>query len=57
MSHKLPFRTLILGLLESQNPPQEPNEFLLAPVQPYVFRLKEKRVDTEKELDAGVVIE
>ena len=44
ISHKLPFPALTFGLLEGQKPFQEPNEFLSAFVQPYVFRVKEKRV-------------
>ena len=54
MSHKLPFLSLIFGLLESQKPFQEPNELLLAPVQPYIFRLKEKTIGVEGEPSGGV---
>ena len=38
MSYKLPFPALIFGILEGQKPLQESNEFLSAPVQPYVFK-------------------
>ena len=47
MTHKLPFPALIFGLLEGQKPLQETNEFLSAPVQPYVFKIKEKGVSIE----------
>ena len=58
MSQKLPFPTLIIfGLLKGQKPLQEPNEFLSAPVQPYVFQVKEKRVISEGEQDACVATE
>ena len=57
MSHKLPFPALIFGLLESQKLLQEPNEFLSAPVQPYVFRIKEKGVSSEGEQSADVTTE
>ena len=51
------FPSLIFGLLESQKPFQEPNEFLSTPVLPYVFRLKEKSVGVEGELSGGFAIE
>ena len=54
MGHKLPFLALIFGFLESQKPLQEPNEFLSAPVQPYVFRIKERGVSSEREPSTGV---
>ena len=57
MSHKLPFPALIFGLLEGQKPVQEPNEFLSTPVQPYIFKLKEKEVVSEGKQDAGVAKE
>ena len=57
MNQKLPFPTLIFGLLESQKSLQEPNEFLSAFVQPYVFRLKEKGVVTEGKQESAVVTE
>ena len=57
ISHKLPFSSLIFGLLESQKSLQEPNEFLPAPVQPYIFRLKEKSVGVEEEPSGGIATE
>ena len=54
MSQKLPFLTLIFGLLESQKTLLEPNEFLSAFVQPYVFRMKEKGTVTKWDQDSAV---
>ena len=54
MSQKLPFPSLIFELLEGQKPLKEPNEFLSALVQPYVFRMKEKSVGVEGEKIGGV---
>ena len=54
MSHKLPFPSLIFGLLESQKPLQKPNEFLSAHVQPYILRLKEKSVGVVGKPSGGV---
>ena len=54
MSQKFSFLALIFGLLEGQKSVQVPNEILSAPVQPYVFRLKEMRVVTKGEQDSGV---
>ena len=51
------FPSLIFGLLESQKPLQKPNEFLSAPILPYVFRLKEKSAGVEGELSGGVATE
>ena len=45
------------GLLESQKPLKEPNEFLSTPVQSYIFRMKEKSVGVEGEPSWGVAIE
>ena len=57
VSQKLSFPALIFVLLESQKPLEEPNEFLSAFVQPYVFRLKEKGVVTQGEQESSVAIE
>ena len=57
MSHKLPFPSLIFGLLEFQKSLQKPNEYLSVPIQLYVFRVKENRVISEGEQDTGVATE
>ena len=57
MSQKLSFPSLIFGLLESQKLLQEPNEFLSTPVQPYIFRMKEKSVGVVGEPSGGVATE
>ena len=54
ISHKLPFPTLIFGLMEGQKPLQEPYEFLSALMQQYIFKLKEKGVVSKGEQDARV---
>ena len=56
MSQKLPFPSLIFGLLEGEKPLQELNEFLSAPVQPYVFRMKEKSANVKRERSRDVAI-
>ena len=53
-NQKLPFPFLIFGLLESQKPLQEPNEYLSATLQPYIFRYKENDVGNEGEQETGV---
>ena len=57
MNQKLPFPSLIFGFLKSQKPLQEPNEYLSAMLQPYVFRFKEKVVVIEGEQDSAIAIE
>ena len=57
MNQKLSFPSLIFGLIESPKPLQEPNELLLAFVQPYIFRFKEKDIVTEREQDFVVTTE
>ena len=46
INQKLSFPSLIFGLLESQKPLQEPNEYLSALLQPYVLRFKEKAIES-----------
>ena len=57
MSQKFPFPSLIFGLLEGQKPLQEPNEFLSAPVQLYIFWMKKKSVGVEGEPSGSVATE
>ena len=56
-NQKLSFPSLIFGLLESQNPLQEPNKYISAMLQPNVFRFKGKDAGTEGEQDTIVATE